>query len=160
MVRDIVINPRATSQLQASVSMLNFKAHDTFFFLLVFVAKEPRESLFCLRRTWHRGMVLFKVAQTTKRLTFGQTIMPSPLWRCLAILHGVTFGENQTQHISTNNHTNINCQHGGGDGAMMWACFAPTWPWHLAITESTANSSVYSSILKSNVRTSVRQLKP
>ena len=45
-------------------------------------------------------------------------------------------------------------QHGGG-GLMIWACSAATGPGHLAVIESTMNSSGYQSILESNVRPSV-----
>jgi len=42
---------------------------------------------------------------------------------------------------------------------MIWACSAATGPGHLAVIEFTMNSSVYQSILESNVRPSVWQLK-
>ena len=38
---------------------------------------------------------------------------------------------------------------------MIWACFAVTGPGHLAVIESTMNSSVYQSIPESNVRPSL-----
>jgi len=47
----------------------------------------------------------------------------------------------------------------GGGGMMIWACFAATGPGHLAVIKSSMNSSVYQSILESNVRPSVQQLK-
>jgi len=48
-------------------------------------------------------------------------------------------------------HLILTVEHGGG-GLMMWACSAATGPGHLAVTESTMNSSVYQSILESNVK--------
>ena len=41
-------------------------------------------------------------------------------------------------------------KHGGG-GLVIWACFAATGPGHLAVIESIINSSVYQSILVSNL---------
>ncbi|MEE6515924.1 hypothetical protein FKM82_025084 [Ascaphus truei] len=84
-------------------------------------------------------------------MSLGQT---GPKWRCLAIMRSTMFGENQTQHISLI----PTVKHGSG-GVMIWACFAATGPGNLAVIESTMNSSVYQSILESNVRPSVRQLK-
>ena len=49
-------------------------------------------------------------------------------------------------------------KHGGG-GLIIWACSAATGPGHLAVIESTMNSSGYQSIPESNVRPSVPQLK-
>ena len=49
-------------------------------------------------------------------------------------------------------------KHSGG-GLMIWACVVATVPGHLAVAESTVNSSVYQSILESNVRSRVCQLK-
>ena len=62
----------------------------------------PGESLFSLKRTWQHGLGLQTCIWTNHKtsgiMAFGQM---SPKWRCLAIMHSDTFGENQTQHIST-----------------------------------------------------------
>lgn len=50
------------------------------------------------------------------------------------------------------------CQHGGG-GVMIWPCSATTEPGHPAFMNLTMNSSVHLSILESNMRLSVGQLK-
>lgn len=44
-------------------------------------------------------------------------------------------------------------KHSGG--RMIQACFAATGPRHLVVLESTMNSSVYQSIIESNMRLSV-----
>jgi len=44
-------------------------------------------------------------------------------------------------------HLTPTVKHGGG-GLMIWACFAATGPGHLAVIESTMNSSGYQSILE------------
>lgn len=75
-------------------------------------------------------------------------------WKCLAIIHSTTLGENQTYTAQTP-HTK--CQHGGG-GMMIWAWFSVTGPGHLAITESTMHFSIYQRILEQNVKPSVWQL--
>ena len=46
-----------------------------------------------------------------------------------------------------------------GGGLVIWARFAAMGPGHVAVIDSTMNSSVYQSILESNVRPSVRHLK-
>jgi len=51
-------------------------------------------------------------------------------------------------------HLILTVKHGGG-GLMLWACSAATGPGHLAVIESTMNSSVDQSILESDVRPSV-----
>lgn len=50
------------------------------------------------------------------------------------------------------------CQHGGG-GVMIWLCSATTGPGHPAFMNLTMNNSVHLSILESNMRLSVGQLK-
>ena len=75
------------------------------------------------------------------------------------------FGHNAQQHIwrkpntaYQHKHLIPTVKHGGG-GLMIWAGSAATVPGHLAVIESTLNSSGYQSILELNVRPSVRQLK-
>jgi len=55
-------------------------------------------------------------------------------------------------------HLKPTVKHGGG-GLMIWPCSAATGPGHFVVIESTMNSSVYQSILESNVSPSVWQLK-
>jgi len=75
------------------------------------------------------------------------------------------FGYNAQQHVLRKPNTAYQHKHliptvkHGGGGLMIWACSAATGPGHLAVIESTMNSSVYQSILESNVRPSVWQLK-
>lgn len=62
---------------------------------------------------------------------------------------------------------NMACQHKrliptvkhGGGGVIIWARSAAVGPWHHAVFESTVNPSVYQSILQSNIRPSIGQLK-
>ena len=71
------------------------------------------------------------------------------------------FGHNAQQHVWRKPNTAYQHKHliptvkHGGEGLMMWACSAATGPGHLAVIESTMNSSVYQSILESDVRPSV-----
>ena len=75
------------------------------------------------------------------------------------------FGHNAQQHVWRKPNTAYQHKHliptvnHGGGGLMVWAYFAATGPGLLAVIESTMNSSVYQSILESNVRPSFRQLK-
>lgn len=46
-----------------------------------------------------------------------------------------------------------------GGGKMIWACFVATETGHVAVTDLTVKSSVYQSILETNVKPSVWQLK-
>lgn len=83
--------------------------------------------------------------------------MNKPMWRCCAIFHSVTFGENQTQHIGTNTPHQLSST--VVEGVMILVCFPATGPGYLALIESTVNSSVYQSTLNSKVRASVQQLQ-
>ena len=71
------------------------------------------------------------------------------------------FGHNAQHHIWWK--PNTACQHKyliptvKHDGGRVMICFATTGPRHLAVIKSTINSSVFHSILQSNVRPSVRQ---
>ena len=58
------------------------------------------------------------------------------------------FGENHMAYW--HKHLIPTVKHGGG-GLVIWACFAATGPGHLAVIESIINSSVYQSILVSNL---------
>lgn len=57
-----------------------------------------------------------------------------------------------------NKHVTPAEKHGGG-GVMIWAGFVFTGI-HFVIIELTMNSSVYQSVLESNARASVQELKP
>ena len=70
------------------------------------------------------------------------------------------FGHNAQQHVWRKPNTAYQHKHliptvmHGGGGLMIWACFTATGPEHLAVIESTMNSSVYQNILESTVRPS------
>ena len=64
-------------------------------------------------------------------------------------------GHNAQQHIwrkpnttYEHKHVILTVKHSGG-GVIIWACFTAAGPRHLALIESTMNSSVYQSILDS-----------
>ncbi|MEE6519334.1 hypothetical protein FKM82_031075 [Ascaphus truei] len=75
------------------------------------------------------------------------------------------FGHNAQHHVRRKPNTAYQHKHliptvkHGGEVVMIWACFAATGHGNLAVIESTMHSSVYQSILESNVRPSVEQLK-
>ena len=93
---------------------------------------------------------------------------PQNFWDNVLSIHQTKvemFGHNAQQHIwrkpntaYQHKHLIPTVKHGGG-GLMFWACSAATEPGHLAVIESTMNSSGYQSIQESNVRPSVPQLK-
>lgn len=60
-------------------------------------------------------------------------------------MHSPTFGENQTQHLCKKNLIPT-VKHDSGV-VMIWVCPVDTCPGHLAVSESTMNSSVYQNIL-------------
>ena len=139
-----VKNPRATSQtLQASVSVLNVKVHDSTIRKRLnkygLFGRVGGESLFSLKSL---QSCIWTNHKTSGTMSFGQT---RPKWRCLVIMHSSTSGENQTCHT--------NCQ------ARWWRADDLGLFWDLGTLQSTMNSSVYQSILESNVRPSVWQLK-
>lgn len=61
------------------------------------------------------------------------------------------FGENQTQHTSTNTSYILSVR---GSEVVMWACFSATRPRHLAVYGTAMQSSVYQSMLESNLNVS------
>jgi len=65
-----------------------------------------------------------------------------PKWRCLAIKHSATMAKTQTKTNTAYQHKDLilAVKH-GGVGVMIWACFAAKRPGHLAVFESTINSS-------------------
>ena len=78
-----------------------------------------------------------------------------PKWRCQVIMHSITFGENQTQHISTNTSYQLSSTvvEGWWFGLVLqpqdWDTLQSlSWPW----------TPLYFSILESNVRPSVGYL--
>ena len=140
--------PRATHQtLQASVSMLDVKAHDST--VRKGLNKYVMFGGFAGERTWQHSLGLQSYIwinhKASGMMSFGQM---RPKWRCfLVIMHSTMHVENQTHSISAQ-LPHANCQ------AQWWSpdeC--------LALSESTMDSSLYQSILKSNVRTSVQQLR-
>ncbi len=106
----------------------------------------PKESLFDIKK--HGSTVKLSQSciwtnhKTSRAMYFEQM---RPKWRCLAIMHSSTLGENlksisaQTAHIRS--HT---CWWRAGD-----LCSHRIWALHLI--ESTMNSSVHQSVLESNV---------
>lgn len=79
-----------------------------------------------------------KHQKTSGSLTFRRMILK---WRCLGLTHNTTFGE----------HTSCPAWWWRGTGMGLFG--------HLGVTELTVNASVYWSILESNLRPSVWQLK-
>lgn len=99
---------------QASVSVLNVEVHN----------KRPNKyGLFTLQRTWQNGLGPWGCNWTNLEMK-----TPSnAIWtECLAIMHGITFGENQTQHLIPT----VKKRSGG----MM------IWPGDLSVLGSTMNS--------------------
>jgi len=130
MFREIAKHPRATSQtLQASINMLNVKVHDS-----------------TVRNRLDKFSMFERVARRMPPMSFVQTRQVE------------MFGQNaQQRHILFNEKLNASYQHKHliptvkhcSGGVMIWGCFAAG---HLAVIESTMNSSVYQSILESFVR--------
>ncbi len=116
------------------------------------------ESLFFLKRTWQDSLGLqsciWTNQKTSRTMPFEQT---RPKWRCLAIMHSVTFGENLKNIIKTN--TSYQKSSMLVEGWWFWACFVATGPGDRTVIESTVNYSVYQSILESNLRPFIWQLK-
>ena len=112
-----VKNPRATSEtLQASVIMLNVKVQDSTIRKKLnkygLFGRVAGKSLFFLKRTWQHSLCLqswiWTNHKTSGTMSFGQT---RPKWRCLVIMHSSTFGENQTQPMSTNTSYQLSCHY-------------------------------------------------
>ena len=60
------------------------------------------EGLFFLKKHGSMAYVCKFASEQTKRL-LGLCLLDSETkWKCLVIIHGITFGRKQTQHISTN----------------------------------------------------------
>ncbi len=115
----------------------------------------PEESLFSKKQQHGSMIYVCKVASDQTMILLEQCILnrQRPKWRCGAIMHCATFGENlkSTSAPHSKNHT---CWWRDDEIGLV-----ATGPEHLTVIESTMNSSVYQSILESNVRTSVQQLK-
>ena len=81
--------------------------------------------------------------------------------------HTVQYSEKNPRAISQTLKASVSMLNVKGDdspirkifGPMIWTCSGATEPGYLEVIESTMNSSVYQSILESNVRPSVQQLK-
>lgn len=63
-----------------------------------------------------------------------------------------------TKHYSTSAQSPHRLIKRGDGGEMIWVRFATTGHGHLVVIESTVDSSVYQSILESNIRSSVQKI--
>jgi len=72
---------------------------------MAFLETLPRISFFSLRRTEQHSLGLQSWIWNNLKtsVSFGQA---RPKWRCLAIIHSVTFGKNQTRKSALTPHTN------------------------------------------------------
>jgi len=144
MLREIVKHPRSTPQtLQASVPMLNVKVHGS--------TTRKRRGKYCM--TCLEGLLFSKNysciwtnLNISGTLSFGHL---KTKWRCLAIMHSAKLGK--TKHISPN--TLYQLLEGWWFFGFFFFCCHRAWA--PAVIESNTNSSVYQSILESNVRLSV-----
>ncbi len=164
MFREMADNPKTMPQtLRASANMWNYKVHASTIRNIwdkygMFGRLGRKISLFYLKKTWQHSLSLqtciWTNHKTSRTISFEQM---RPRWRCLVIIHKATFDEKPKEHVSTN--TSSQKIHMLVEGWWFWAWFVTTGPGHLTVIELTMNSSVYQSILQSNVRTSIQQLK-
>ncbi len=91
------------------------------------------------KKAWQHGSGLQSCIWTdpksSRTMTFEQM---RPKWRCLAIMHSSTFGENLTSISAQTPHTKSHTCWWRADD--FGACFVATGPRHLTVIESTMNS--------------------